>query len=886
MYIRRVAVRDWRGLEEAELDDLAPGLNLISGPNESGKSRLVQALWYGLFESSKGSAQNKKDLASWGTGSRKPQVSVDFELGGEPWTVEKVFLAAGTNTTLRSAARERLIGEAAEARLRALLSVGEPTNRGLRREDAGIWPLLWVDQLQSAEAPTREAGDDARHRLHDRLTAEVGEVAAGERGQALLQRAKERRDRYYTAGRGDETGPLKAARAHLESCEAKLAEARARRDAVASDADALQVAQESERDLAERLRIAEAKLAEARKQLGQARTARDQLKDAERQKDAAQQRRDDAVRRREERAQAEAALAERDAAVQAARAALDEAHAALAQHEAGVAEMTQAATQAEAQAKAARDALEDLRTAERRASARAKLADLRTRLKDAREIDAAIRNATRALAELPNVSTQDVQALQTLQDRRNRARAALDGASVRVTLQPVRPLTVDGEALPAGEPRVWTVDDDRSFAIEGVGELRIAPGGGELARLRDALRDAEAALAGRLQALEVPSLDAARSTERTRDDLQRTRATERQRLAREAPDGLPALEAEVAAQEQQLGLEPGAVLPEVAPVAPDAMESAQAADVAAREAVERARQRRDAAVERRQQAGTGHATAKTRLEVAAKEQAAQRERLAALPAAGVLAQACTDAERQLADCIAKAEAAQRAFEAAGGDDAEADVERREKGAAQLREARNRRDREIGVLEDRLRAVGEEGRHEHVQDLEAETGQARADLARIEAEAQSARRLHQVLADAARAARKRLAGPVVKRIGPYLRELFPGTEVWLDETMSLQGLRAGTRGEEPFDALSGGAREQLSLLVRIGLAEVLGVDESWPLVLDDALVNTDPDRIQSMQRLLFRASKQMQLLLFTCHGRHYDALGVDRHVELVRRGRGG
>ena len=40
-------------------------------------------------------------------------------------------------------------------------------------------------------------------------------------------------------------------------------------------------------------------------------------------------------------------------------------------------------------------------------------------------------------------------------------------------------------------------------------------------------------------------------------------------------------------------------------------------------------------------------------------------------------------------------------------------------------------------------------------------------------------------------------------------------------------------EEDFDDLSGGAREQVSILVRLALAEVLGEDEPLPVVLDDA-----------------------------------------------------
>lgn len=129
-----------------------------------------------------------------------------------------------------------------------------------------------------------------------------------------------------------------------------------------------------------------------------------------------------------------------------------------------------------------------------------------------------------------------------------------------------------------------------------------------------------------------------------------------------------------------------------------------------------------------------------------------------------------------------------------------------------------------------------------------------------------------------AARQRLAQPVIARIRPSLASLFPGAEVWLDDNLELKGLRSRD-ADQHFEALSGGAREQLSLLVRIGLAEVLGQGEPWPLVLDDVLVNTDAERIRLVQRLLYQASRRMQILLFTCHGPLFDGLGADRRIEL-------
>lgn len=883
MYIARLAVRHWRGLEDLVLEDLSPGLTLISGPNESGKSRLVQALWYALFESSKGQSEAKKQLQSHGLGSEKPRVSLEFELAGQRWHVEKQFLGTGTNTALRGP-QERLQGDEAERRLRELMRVAEPSNRGLKKEDAGIWPLLWVDQHQSAHAPTAETGDDARHQLQERLTVEVGEVAAGERGQALLQRARAQRNRFYTSGRGDETGPLRSAREELERSEAALSDALEARKSVAADADRLGEAREQENEFQERIQDAEQRLSEARQREESARRARERLTAAEHAEERARGLLEQAERRAEERNRAETELAERTRLVTQ----LEEDLEALNLRTDGVgteaAQCNEAAEVAEARSEAARASLEALRQAERRYGAREALDTLRDRLATAREIREHIRAASGSLAALPDLNDSDVDALAELHDTLATAQARLEGAAVRLTLEATNPISIDGDEVTAGASRSWTIDNDRTLDITGIGKLRIEPGAGELATLRDECRDAASELDERLKALDVADVSAARATLAQRQDLERTLASQRSALQREAPEGFEALIANVREQERRLGLQPDVPLPDIEPVAAEAIDAAERADIDARGTRDDARARRDEAREHLQSLKTELAALAARMQAAQQEQAGKRALLDTLPSADTLQTAVKEARETLFAAGGYTAEARGAFESLGGTAAKDDVNRLEKSLSQLRTFHSTLGREISVLEDRLRAAGNEGRHETVQEWETEAAQARTELARIEEQARAAKRLFEVLDRAAREARERLAGPVVARIAPYLADLFPDNEVWLDEFMNLQGLRSEV-AEARFEELSGGAKEQLALLVRIGLAEVLGADEPWPLVLDDALVNTDPARIERVQRMLFRASKNMQILLFTCHGRLYDALGADKVIELPARSGG-
>ena len=66
-------------------------------------------------------------------------------------------------------------------------------------------------------------------------------------------------------------------------------------------------------------------------------------------------------------------------------------------------------------------------------------------------------------------------------------------------------------------------------------------------------------------------------------------------------------------------------------------------------------------------------------------------------------------------------------------------------------------------------------------------------------------------------------------------------------------------------LSRGTREQLYLALRFGLIQDLGEHtERLPVVIDEVLVNFDPDRARRTAQSLGRLAKTNQVLVFTCH----------------------
>ena len=81
------------------------------------------------------------------------------------------------------------------------------------------------------------------------------------------------------------------------------------------------------------------------------------------------------------------------------------------------------------------------------------------------------------------------------------------------------------------------------------------------------------------------------------------------------------------------------------------------------------------------------------------------------------------------------------------------------------------------------------------------------------------------------------------------------------------------GERKFDVLSVGTQEQIALLLRLSIAEVL---EAF-IVLDDQLTQSDPERMTWMRDLLEAAASRIQVVVMTCHPEHYAVENGRRHV---------
>ncbi len=79
--------------------------------------------------------------------------------------------------------------------------------------------------------------------------------------------------------------------------------------------------------------------------------------------------------------------------------------------------------------------------------------------------------------------------------------------------------------------------------------------------------------------------------------------------------------------------------------------------------------------------------------------------------------------------------------------------------------------------------------------------------------------------------------------------------------------------EDIQALSGGTREQIAILTRLAFARLLARSgRTPPIILDDALIFSDDDRIQKMFTALNAQASDLQMLVFSCRQRAFRDLG--------------
>ena len=504
----------------------------------------------------------------------------------------------------------------------------------------------------------------------------------------------------------------------------------------------------------------------------------------------------------------------------------------------------------------------DAATAARKAAQH--LAERERMLEEAEALRRAIEEAETALALLA-LPDKDIAQLEQLDIEIARLRAVAEAArpSATIAYEPHAPVvTLDDEVLEEGQARSY--EGQVRLAIPGVGVVTLrsnsAIGSG------DRLPQVEEKRRALLAALGVDNLSAAR----TRQEQARRKANDQResksRLSWLAPDGLPKLREEVAAQRAAVG------------------QTLEFKDDPAQ-----VRAAHDAAEQKRLQARQALRDAEPMHAIASDEIVAAQTDFARLDAVRAQLEAvlgpvenrdslAAQAEAKLVDLdirLAKQQAEINPLRAQAIDlvSAEATLKRQRSvadGAAKeiglLRE-------DVAGLSSEIRARSEDAVEEKWHETIDALAAARARVSGYEREVATLRRLRLALETARGQARDAYLLPVMNELRPLIGLLFDDVSLTFDEKTLLPDKIFRNGLEEDVERLSGGMREQLSVLTRLAFARLLAKDgRPAPVILDDALVYSDDDRIEKMFDALHRQAREQQIIVFSCRQRAFQKLG--------------
>ncbi len=854
MRLRRIRLSNVRRFDApVEVAAIADGLNVLSAPNERGKSTLFDAVQALFFAPHRSRAQSVMALQPHAGGG--PEVSVEIETSNGLFLIEKRWLSRPQARVMHGA---RLIAQADDA---------EAWIASLMGGDSGPTGLLWVRQGLTSLDQRDGGAIEARRDLLSSVAGEVEAMTGGRRMDAALRRCREELARYQTqTGRARADGPLAAAQKDVSALADRHT---ALSEQIATLEQALTRRREIRRDLAElrnpeAAQFREARLAEATAALTRAERHAEALEKAtealalSKLKLAQTSQALDAIKA------AQRELAEAKRVAEEHKATRAEAETMLAEAQARLVDAERAAkTTAGAAAEAGRVLNAALRHEAARESAHRR-AELIARIERAEAVRARRDEAMVRAAKGPTF--KQIAQLDELAHALATARRLHTATAVKITMAHMSEgaggVTHDGVALPEGEP--VTIPAQAVLSLRGLGQLSIDPGGQGGAATDVA--EAETALKSALDRLGHAHRDSAREAAQARQvaegEVQEARAT----FQVLAPDGLDPLRAALAALPDALADD--SLPPSVeAQAAHDVAEAARQAAVAAREsalsrvALGRERAARAAAAEE----GAAERLARATTSLNGPNPTAREAELAAAHSA--LAAELSAAEAHHAELLR--DAPDLASARAARDRAQSVIEavRAEVGKLTL---------ELGQLDTLIDLRASEAVEEELADTEARLVAARAHLERVTFEVAVLRRLEAALDAARTQARERYFAPVMAELAPLLRLLWPEADLRFDDATLLPSTLIREGQEEGLDILSGGTQEQIALLVRLAFARMHArAGHAAPLILDDALVFTDDDRIEAMFDALHRQAADLQIIVLTCRQRAFRDLGGNR-----------
>jgi uncharacterized protein YhaN len=870
------------------LSGFSDGVNVLAESNEFGKSTILSAIRGVLFERYASRASTVMQMQHW-SNKTSPIVSLEFELSSGLYKVEKRFLHKEPYARLTMPGGVLHHDEAAEEHLQRVLNFTQAGKTGSKPDNIGMWAALWVTQTESVDQP--DFTDSARQTIHGCLDQEVGALTGGTRGKKLLASVRAELAKIRD-GNKKPAGRYKEAVADQVAAQQVLGVLQTRQ-------------QRLEQDIAE-LQTVKRKLAEAFTGGEEARTSQ-LLDEAHKKRDSAQRFEDQeraalATRRlwadrvssaeKESEFRAEHNKALQGVALRIEARAETEVAAKLSfeRAEEALTRQRERLQQATAFYDSAGKKLREARTMVDLAAMAATLQALRDRLILADTSQAHINALLARLASL-SITEPELARLHDLdkQLRKTEAVLAAQATQLTMTLLPsaLDLVLLDGGPAPSGP---ISLIQDAVVSVEGVGEILIRPGIQNREKLLGRQIEEARQLSDALQALTCSNVEQAEDLYAARARCENELARTRQELLGHTPadpaykmeSGLEALRNQVSILENRLTVEMSAAGLEDLPKITAAQQIARDGERNERASAEEVALARAPllTLEADYTAAVRlHTHADSQKMAAIEEQRRlieERDLRLQQESAEALAERLRVSQESLLDQQALIKAMELSRPAESVATLDARIARLNTAITDYAAERQSMQQRLEVLKHQIARDEGEGIEEQVLVAQHAVDRLNQEVARYQHDSEVLELLLATLQGAEQAAKERYMAPVVKRVTPYLHMLFPGAAIDCDEQFQITGIVRERQQAESFSGLSVGTQEQIAVLTRLAFADML-LERGQPatIILDDALVYSDPDRMERMFDLLTEAAKRTQILILTCRGELFTRLGGNR-----------
>ncbi len=873
MRLHRVRLCNYRGVADCAVEFPAQGITVIEGPNEVGKTSIPEGLDLVLTRRDSSGHRQVKSAQPVGR-DVGPEVEIEMSTGPYRFIYRKRWLRRSeTVLNLLSPQPDQLTGRAAHEQVEEIL--GETL-------DGDLWRALRIEQGAELSLP----GFDVPSLVGALDQAASGDDASDE-DDDLWTRICDEHERFWTAT-GRPKRDRSTTQAEVETAQSRVSELQGQLDSIDRGAIEMGRLATEQRRLASTRDQCDQQASELSEQWSATEQVRNKVDRLAAASDAATLRRDSIASEQQRRQELLRELDSRAEELKALDARMLQSAPALA---AAIRHVERTAAALEAAQAAIRNAEAEQRRAD----------EDRDHHRNRIEVDQLSERHERIVEAEQNLRTADMVLESSVQidddllqqiERAHLAVVSAEAAVASVETTALRDLSIeinDEEAvLGAGETQHTVVDEDVLLVVPDTAEIRVRAGTGSQS-LSTQRRHAHEEFRRLCEAAGVADQSEARRVAQARKDAARQRQDALDTIARDLRDlTVDVLQSKIEGLTERVNAY-AAERPADPPLPPDFEIAKQIASAKAR-TVEEKRAELDNCNQATNSASS----------------ALQQERINESKLAGMIkmartaktqaADALESARSQRSDSAIASELAQAGEKACAAvellEDAEAELEAADPGSLEVRlqnaqaaarrardsfQANEQRQNELRIT---LSVRGEDGPHTRHEEAVGHLLHVEREHQRTEARAEAARLLHDTVYRRRQEARQRYSGPFKQRIEQLGRIVFnPSFSVDIDQNLRI--VRRTLDGDTlRVDQLSAGALEQLAVISRLACAAIVSPDGGGaPVIIDDALGWSDPDRLERMGAAIAAAGEHCQVIILTCTPGRYAHIGNATTIQL-------